>query len=136
MLGLDDVANKLATEVEGMVTAFSGAFDNSESAAQAFLDVLNGVEDVDTSKLKDIGSKLPTIFKSLGYEEGTEAYSNAYLQFITNFTDAIKTAAENEAIARSVVGDAKFNQLSDQTQKDLSSILRNATCCVSMDNVI
>ena len=127
VLGLDDVANKLATEVEGMVTAFSGAFDNSESAAQAFLDVLNGVEDVDTSKLKDIGSKLPTIFKSLGYEEGTEAYSNAYLQFITNFTDAIKTAAENEAIARSVVGDAKFNQLSDQTQKDLSSMLTNSS---------
>lgn len=125
-LGLDDVANKLATEVENMVTAFSGAFDNSESA-QTFLDVLNGVEDVDTSKLKDIGSKLPTIFKSLGYEEGTEAYSNAYLQFITNFTDAIKTAAENEAIARSVVGDAKFNQLSDQTQKDLSSMLTNSS---------
>jgi hypothetical protein len=126
VLGLDDVANKLATEVEGMVTAFSGAFSNSESA-QAFLDVLNGVEDVDTSKLKDIGSELPTIFKSLGYEEGTEAYSNAYLQFITNFTDAIKTAAENEAIARSVVGDAKFNQLSDQTQKDLSSMLTNSS---------
>lgn len=125
-LGLDDVANKLATEVEGMVTAFSGAFDNSESA-QAFLDVLNGIEDVDTSKLKDIGSELPTIFKSLGYDEGTEAYSNAYLQFITNFTDAIKTAAENEAIARSVVGDAKFNQLSDQTQKDLSSMLTNSS---------
>lgn len=127
VLGLDDVANKLATEVEGMVTAFSGAFGNSESAAQAFLDVLNGVEDVDTSKLKDIGSELPTIFKSLGYEEGTEAYSNAYLQFITNFTDAIKTAAENEAIARSVVGDAKFNQLSDQAQKDLSSMLTNSS---------
>lgn len=125
-LGLDDVANKLATEVEGMVTAFSEAFDNSESA-QTFLDVLNGVEDVDTSKLKGIGSKLPTIFKSLGYEEGTEAYSNAYLQFMTNFTDAIKTAAENEAIARSVVGDAKFNQLSDQTQKDLSSMLTNSS---------
>ena len=127
VLGLDDVANKLATEVEGMVTAFSGAFGNSESAAQAFLDVLNGVEDVDTSKLKDIGSELPTIFESLGYEEGTEAYSNAYLQFITNFTDAIKTAAENEAIARSVVGDAKFNQLSDQTQKNLSSMLTNSS---------
>lgn len=125
-LGLDDAANKLATEVEGMVTAFSGAFDNSESA-QVFLDVLNGVEDVDASKLKDIGLELPTIFKSLGYEEGTEAYSNAYLQFITNFTDAIKTAAENEAIARSVVGDAKFNQLSDQTQKDLSSMLTNSS---------
>lgn len=126
VLGLDDVTNKLATEVEGMVTAFSGAFGNSESA-QAFLDILNGVEDVDTSKLKDIGSELPTIFESLGYEEGTEAYSNAYLQFITNFTDAIKTAAENEAIARSVVGDAKFNQLSDQTQKDLSSMLTNSS---------
>lgn len=126
VLGLDDVANKLATEVEGMATAFSEAFDNSESA-QTFLDVLNGVEDVDTSKLKGIGSKLPTIFKSLGYEEGTEAYSNAYLQFMTNFTDAIKTAAENEAIARSVVGDAKFNQLSDQTQKDLSSMLTNSS---------
>lgn len=126
VLGLDDVANKLATEVEGMATAFSEAFDNSESA-QTFLDVLNGVEDVDTSKLKGIGSKLPTIFKSLGYEEGTEAYSNAYLQFMTNFTDAIKTVAENEAIARSVVGDAKFNQLSDQTQKDLSSMLTNSS---------
>lgn len=126
VLGLDDAANKLATEVEDMVTAFSGAFGNSESA-QAFLDILNGVEDVDTSKLKDIGSELPTIFKSLGYEEGTEAYSNAYLQFITNFTDAIKTAAENEAIARSVVGDTKFNQLSDQTSKDLSSMLTNSS---------
>lgn len=125
-LGLDDVANKLATEVEDMAAAFSEAFKDSESA-QTFLDVLNGVEDVDTSKLKNIGSKLPTIFKSLGYEEGTEAYSNAYLQFITNFTDAIKTAAENEAIARSVVGDAKFNQLSDQTQEDLSSMLTNSS---------
>lgn len=129
-LGLDDAANKLATEVEGMVSEFTNAFaglENSSESAQAFLDVLNGVEDVDTSKLKDIGSELPTIFKSLGYEEGTEAYSNAYLQFITNFTDAIKTAAENEAIARSVVGDAKFNQLSDQTQKDLSSMLTNSS---------
>lgn len=125
-LGLDDVANKLTTEVEDMAAAFSETFKDSESA-QTFLDVLNGVEDVDTSKLKNIGSKLPTIFKSLGYEEGTEAYSNAYLQFITNFTDAIKTAAENEAIARSVVGDAKFNQLSDQTQKDLSSMLTNSS---------
>ncbi len=125
-LGLDDVANKLATEVGGMIEAFSGAFENSKSA-QAFLDVLNGVEDVDTSKLKDVGLKLPAIFESLGYEQGTEAYSNAYLQFMTNYTDAIKTAAENEAIARSVVGDTKFNQLSDQTQKDLSSMLANSS---------
>lgn len=131
-LGLDDVANKLATEVEDMVDAFSKAFDNSESA-QAFLDILNDVEDVDTSKLKGIGSNLPVIFKSLGYEEGTEAYSNAYLQFMTNYTDAIKTAAENEAIARSVVGDTKFNQLSDQTQKGLSSMLSNSSKYLGYD---
>ena len=129
-LGLDDVANKLATEVENMADAFSNAFtglENSSESAQAFLDVLNGVEDVDTSKLKDVGLKLPVIFESLGYEQGTEAYSNAYLQFMTNYVDAIKTAAENEAIARSVVGDTKFNQLSDQTQKDLSSMLSNSS---------
>ena len=124
-LGLDDVANKLATEVEGMATAFSEAFDNSESA-QTFLDVLNGVEDVDISKLEGVGKNMHDILTSLGYEYGTEAYDTAYTQFLTNFVDAIKTTALNEVRARTVLG-GKFDSLSSETQKQFGSMLSNSS---------
>lgn len=124
-LGLDDVANKLATEVESMVAAFSGAFENSESA-QAFLDVLNGIEDIDTSKLDGVGKNMHDVLTGLGYEYGTEAYDNAYIQFLNNFVEAIKTTATNEARARAVLGD-KFDSLSSETQKQFGSMLSNSS---------
>lgn len=129
VLGLDDVANKLATEVEGMASKFTEAFEgmaNPSESAQAFLDVLNGVEDVDLSKLEGTGENMYDILTSLGYEYGTEAYDNAYTQFLNNFVEAVKTAATNEARARTVLGD-KFDSLSSETQKQFGSMLSNSS---------
>lgn len=128
-LGLDDVANQLAAEVEGMASKFTEAFKgmaNPSESAQAFLDVLNGVEDVDLSKLEGTGENMHDILTSLGYEYGTEAYDNAYTQFLNNFVEAVKTTATNEARARTVLGD-KFDSLSSETQKQFGSMLSNSS---------
>lgn len=128
-LGLDDVANQLAAEVEGMASKFTEAFEgmtNPSESAQAFLDVLNGVEDVDLSKLEGTGENMYDILTSLGYEYGTEAYDNAYTQFLNNFVEAVKTTATNEARARTVLGD-KFDSLSSETQKQFGSMLSNSS---------
>ena len=128
-LGLDDVANQLAAEVEDMASKFTEAFEgmaNPSESAQAFLDVLNGVEDVDLSKLEGTGENMYDILTSLGYEYGTEAYDNAYTQFLNNFVEAVKTTATNEARARTVLGD-KFNSLSSETQKQFGSMLSNSS---------
>ena len=128
-LGLDDVANQLAAEVEDMASKFTAAFEgmaNPSESAQAFLDVLNGVEDVDLSKLEGTGENMYDILTSLGYEYGTEAYDNAYTQFLNNFVEAVKTTATNEARARTVLGD-KFNSLSSETQKQFGSMLSNSS---------
>lgn len=128
-LGLDDVANQLAAEVEGMASKFTEAFKgmaNPSESAQAFLDVLNGAEDVDLSKLEGTGENMHDILTSLGYEYGTEAYDNAYTQFLNNFVEAVKTTATNEARARTVLGD-KFDSLSSETQKQFGSMLSNSS---------
>lgn len=128
-LGLDDVANQLAAEVEGMASKFTEAFEgmaNPSESAQAFLDVLNGVEDVDLSKLEGTGENMYDILTSLGYEYGTEAYDNAYTQFLNNFVEAVKTTATNEARARGVFGD-KFDSLSSETQKQFGSMLSDSS---------
>lgn len=128
-LGLDDVANQLAAEVESMASKFTEAFKgmaNPSESAQAFLDVLNGVEDVDLSKLEGTGENMHDILTSLGYEYGTEAYDNAYTQFLNNFVEAVKTTATNEARARTVLGD-KFDSLSSETQKQFGSMLSNSS---------
>ena len=128
-LGLDDVANQLAAEVKDMASKFTEAFEgmaNPSESAQAFLDVLNGVEDVDLSKLEGTGENMYDILTSLGYEYGTEAYDNAYTQFLNNFVEAVKTTATNEARARTVLGD-KFNSLSSETQKQFGSMLSNSS---------
>lgn len=128
-LGLDDVANQLAAEVEGMASKFTEAFEgmaNPSESAQAFLDVLNGVEDVDLSKLEGTGENMYDILTSLGYEYGTEAYDNAYTQFLNNFVEAVKTTATNEARARGVLGD-KFDSLSSETQKQFGSMLSDSS---------
>lgn len=129
VLGLDDIANQLAAEVEGMALKFTEAFEgmaNPSESAQAFLDVLNGVEDVDLSKLEGTGENMYDILTSLGYEYGTEAYDNAYTQFLNNFVEAVKTTATNEARARTVLGD-KFDSLSSKTQKQFGSMLSNSS---------
>jgi TP901 family phage tail tape measure protein len=128
-LGLDDVANQLAAEVEGMASKFTEAFEgmaNPSESAQAFLDVLNGVENVDLSKLEGAGENMYDILTSLGYEYGTEAYDNAYTQFLNNFVEAVKTTATNEARARGVLGD-KFDLLSSETQKQFGSMLSDSS---------
>lgn len=128
-LGLDDVANQLAAEVEGMASKFTEAFKgmaNPSESAQAFLDVLNGVEDVDLSKLEGAGENMYNILTSLGYEYGTDAYNNAYTQFLDNFVEAVKTTATNEARARGVLGD-KFDSLSSETQKQFGSMLSDSS---------
>lgn len=128
-LGLDDVANQLAAEVEGMASKFTEAFKgmaNPSESAQAFLDVLNGVEDVDLSKLEGAGENMYNILTSLGYEYGTEAYDNAYTQFLNNFVEAVKTTATNEARAKGVLGD-KFDLLSSETQKQFGSMLSDSS---------
>ena len=128
-LGLDDVANQLAAEVEGMASKFTEAFKgmaNPSESAQAFLDVLNGVEDVDLSKLEGAGENMYNILTSLGYEYGTEAYDNAYTQFLNNFVEAVKTTATNEARAKGVLGD-KFDSLSSETQKQFGSMLSDSS---------
>ena len=128
-LGLDDVANQLAAEVEGMASKFTEAFEgmaNPSESAQAFLNVLNGVEDVDLSKLEGTGENMHDILTSLGYEYGTEAYDDAYTQFLNNFVEAVKTTAINESRARTVLGD-KFDSLSSETQKQFGSMLSNSS---------
>lgn len=122
-LGLDDAANKLLTEVQTKAKNFSLV---AGDAGQAFLDVFNGIEGADLSKLEGFGEKMPKVLSALGYTEGTEAYDTAYTQFLTNFVDAVKATAQNEARARTVLGD-KFDSLSSETQKQFGSMLSNSS---------